>query len=169
MPLGKKAKLYVKAGEININTLSDSTLKTELLAAVKTGTSASGWYEVCAVDVNRKQTKSSVDSSDRCSGDYGAFTPGAPEGSITFNAFKKIPAFPWQAIVRDAFNTDGFVTICMLDSAPNVTGAGGMLAVCNVFDNSENQPLANNIEISFEVRVSGNSQYSPPSRDCTMP
>jgi len=169
MGLGRKAKLYVKAGEININTLTDATLQTELASAVKTGTSATGWYEVCAVDVNRKQTKSSVDVSDRCSGDYGAFVPGAPEGVVTLNAFKKTPGFPWQTIVKNAFNNDTFVTVCMLDGPPATAGVNGMLGVCNVFDNSENQPLNNAVEMSFELRVSGNSQYSPPSRDTTMP
>lgn len=167
--LGKKGKLFVKTGEININTLTDATLKTELASAVKTGTSATGWYEVCAVDVNRKQSKSSVDASDRCSGDYGAYTPGAPEGVFTFNAFKKIPAFPWQSIMKTAFNTDGFVTLVMLDESAATVGASGMIGVCQVFDFSENQPLNNNIELSIELRVSGNSQYSPPSRDVTIP
>lgn len=169
MPLGKTAKLYVKAGEVDINSLSDSALQTELAAAVKTGTSASGWYEVCAVDVDRNEQKSSVDSTDRCSGPFGAFTPGIPESSITFNSFKKIPAFPWQTICLNAYDNDGFVTVCMLDGPPATTGVSGFLGVANVFSNSERQPLSSNIENSFELRASGNSQYSPPSRRTTMP
>lgn len=161
--------MYVKAGEIDIVSMAAGTLQTELASAVKTGTSATGWYEVCAVDVDRSETKSSVDSSDRCSGDFGAFTPGTPESSISFNAFKKIPAFPYQTILLDAYTNDGFVTVCMLDGPPATAGVSGFLGVCNVFSNSERQPLSNNIEINFEVRASGNSQYSPPSKRVTMP
>lgn len=177
MPLGKTATLWAKQGAININTTTDATIKTQLTVADPGATH--GWYLVCAVDVQRPRSRDAVDASDRCSGEYGASTPGRPESSITFNAYKKIPAQQWQTILDTAFDAvesdpNRFVTCVMLDGPPNLVGASGSIMVAQVFRQDENQGLNTNIELSYELRASGNANVSgtaisPPARKVTIP
>lgn len=150
------------------------------------GSTTDCWYKVCAVDVDVSQTRQFVDSSDRCTGSFGSGVPGQPEWSLTWNAYKKIGAAHtiWQAIMERAYDlaegtTEGAeVSVLMLDaksselskddSEVGIDNASGVILVAKVFNLSESQPLNGNIEVSYEIRPSGDSAIQPPARRVTM-
>lgn len=156
------------------------------------------WYSICRTDMNINMSRQSVDSADSCTGTWGASTPTAPEVAITFTSHKKIGAAGtmWQAMLTQAFENaestgpDGHVSILLLDAAPfirkdaaaaggdaasnlwfpgAVSFARGYILVAKVFNASEAMPFAGNIDVSYEVRPSGDSTQPVPMRTVIMP
>lgn len=206
MALGKSARLYVKNGlytfvgppggsdpPAGANEESGDAVAADIIANWGTPTTgdlvagdADDWFEVCAVDVDVSQTRQFIDAADRCSGSFGAGTPGSPEWSLTWNAWKKVStAFTkWQSLLQTKYDASegsaGEFTALMVDQSPTeisaVTGdtdeavsdARGVILICKCFTLSESQPLNGNIEVSYEIRPSGDAAQSPPARRVNM-
>ena len=154
--MAKNAGFYVQAGALDLATLTDTDIATD-----------PNWVEACVRSVERSSSKEQIEATDRCSGDFKAFVPGRQEGGVTFTANKKRNQL-WYPVVRDAFQNDSEITLLMLDGKRTVTGAEGLVAICNVFDFSESQ-ADGIIEITFELRVSGCTSVIPPAKEFTVP
>lgn len=170
--LGKYGKFFVKAGEIDVTALSNATLKTELASAKKDDTvSATGWYEVCLVDVNRGSQKQTVDATDRCSGPLGDQLAGTPSTTIDIKSYQKDTLNKWEEVVQaasDSTTTAGsIVTIAMLNGDSQAAGTRGWLFTAVISNDSEAQALNSPMESNYQFAVSG-LQYTTSSRRVTI-
>lgn len=158
MPAGKEARLYVSPSEIDTST-AVATLQGDVT-----------FVETCVTDVTVSLSATEVEASDRCGNGFKAAVQGLKEFSVEFSLIKKktagvLPAYLTN--LRDAFMNNTLITIMVLDDDKGTTGADGFVAVCTVFDFSEDQQLEEVIKNNITLKYSGDSVYAPVA--ITMP
>jgi len=158
MPAGKEARLYVSPSEVDTSTA---------VATLQTDTS---FVETCVTDVTVTLSATEIDASDRCGNGFKASVQGLKEFSIEFSLIKKKTASALPAYftnLRDAFLNNTLVTVLVLDGPQGTEGSDGFVAVCSVFDFSEDQQLEEVIKNNITLKYSGDSVYPPVA--VTMP
>jgi hypothetical protein len=158
MPAGKEARLYVANSEKDTSTAA-GTIQID-----------GDFIETCVTDVTVSLSATEIESSDRCGNGFKSAVQGLKEFSIEFSMIKKktagvLPAYFTN--LRTAFLNNTLVTVLVLDGDIATTGSDGFIAVCNVFDFSEDQQLEEVIKNNITLKFSGDTTYPPEA--ITMP